>query len=71
MITAILCFLAAYLRGAIKTKNVTNCEKSPKGGVQSQKQNSLHFKCRLTLTEDFSQIQITEIYYLDFYNIWD
>ena len=56
------------LRGAFKTKNVTNCGKSQKGwGGQQQNQNSLHFKCRLTLTWEglnfshFSQIQITEI----------
>ena len=51
------------IRGRFKIKNTIICGKS-----QGQNQKSLHFKCRLSLTEwgglifsDFSQIQITEI----------
>ena len=41
----IVCFRKHYLRGVFQTKKIPNCGKS-----QRQNQNSLHFKCRLTLT---------------------
>ena len=57
-----------FNKGSRQNKKCPKLWKKSKRGGQRQNQISLHFKCRLTLTEgrgmnfsDFFQIQITEI----------
>ena len=57
--------LLCFLRGGIKTKNVPNCGKSPKGGRVSAKIKKVYISNVDSLWlnfSDFSQIQITEIW---------
>ena len=43
--------LGRQYKGSVQNKNVSHCGKSQKEGGHRQNQKSLHFKCRLTLTE--------------------